>query len=92
MVRWEFKSPTPFIRTREFLWQEGHCAYATKVQAHPHIPFPRHCPGLRLAQHPFISRTQRKHLVCIQCSITKLAIPCFVAVFHAVQHLFMSEC
>ena len=31
MVRWEFKKPTPFIRTREFLWQEGHCAYATKV-------------------------------------------------------------
>ena len=31
VVRWEFKKPTPFIRTREFLWQEGHCAYATKV-------------------------------------------------------------
>ena len=24
IVRWEFKNPTPFIRTREFLWQEGH--------------------------------------------------------------------
>ena len=32
VVRWEFKKPTPFIRTREFLWQEGHCAYATKVR------------------------------------------------------------
>ena len=21
IVRWEFKHPTPFIRTREFLWQ-----------------------------------------------------------------------
>jgi prolyl-tRNA synthetase len=21
VVRWEFKNPTPFIRTREFLWQ-----------------------------------------------------------------------
>ena len=21
--RWEFKHPTPFLRTREFLWQEG---------------------------------------------------------------------
>ena len=30
MVRWEFKHPTPFIRTREFLWQEGHTAHATK--------------------------------------------------------------
>lgn len=23
-VRWEAKQTTPFIRTREFLWQEGH--------------------------------------------------------------------
>ena len=29
VVRWEFKHPTPFIRTREFLWQEGHTAHAT---------------------------------------------------------------
>ena len=29
VVRWEFSHPTPFIRTREFLWQEGHCAWAT---------------------------------------------------------------
>ena len=21
VVRWEFKHPTPFLRTREFLWQ-----------------------------------------------------------------------
>ena len=21
VVRWEFKNPTPFLRTREFLWQ-----------------------------------------------------------------------
>ena len=27
VVRWEFKHPTPFIRTREFLWQEGHTAH-----------------------------------------------------------------
>lgn len=27
VVRWEFKHATPFLRTREFLWQEGHCAY-----------------------------------------------------------------
>ena len=27
VVRWEFKHPTPFLRTREFLWQEGHTAY-----------------------------------------------------------------
>ena len=29
VVRWEFKNPTPFIRTREFLWQEGHTAHTT---------------------------------------------------------------
>ena len=29
VVRWEFKHPTPFLRTREFLWQEGHTAFAT---------------------------------------------------------------
>ena len=33
VVRWEFSNPTPFIRTREFLWQEGHTAYATKEEA-----------------------------------------------------------
>lgn len=32
VVRWEFKHPTPFIRSREFLWQEGHTAFATKVK------------------------------------------------------------
>lgn len=32
VVRWEFKHPTPFIRSREFLWQEGHTAHATKVR------------------------------------------------------------
>eukprot|EP00958_Prasinococcus_capsulatus_P009007 scaffold884_cov398-Prasinococcus_capsulatus_cf.AAC.25 len=33
VVRWEFKHPTPFIRSREFLWQEGHTAYATVEEA-----------------------------------------------------------
>lgn len=33
VVRWEFKYPTPFIRTREFLWQEGHTAHATMKDA-----------------------------------------------------------
>ena len=33
IVRWEFKHPTPFIRTREFLWQEGHTAHQTKEEA-----------------------------------------------------------
>lgn len=29
VVRWEFKNPQPFLRTREFLWQEGHTAHLT---------------------------------------------------------------
>ncbi|XP_073904393.1 bifunctional glutamate/proline--tRNA ligase isoform X3 [Castor canadensis] len=29
VVRWEFKHPQPFLRTREFLWQEGHSTFAT---------------------------------------------------------------
>ncbi|XP_060034442.1 bifunctional glutamate/proline--tRNA ligase isoform X2 [Erinaceus europaeus] len=33
VVRWEFKHPQPFLRTREFLWQEGHSAFATYEEA-----------------------------------------------------------
>lgn len=29
VVRWEAKQTTPFLRTREFLWQEGHTAHLT---------------------------------------------------------------
>jgi len=33
VVRWEFKHPIPFMRTREFLWNEGHTVFATKEEA-----------------------------------------------------------
>lgn len=33
VVRWEFKHPQPFLRTREFLWQEGHTAHLTREAA-----------------------------------------------------------
>ncbi len=33
VLRWEFKHPTPFIRSREFLWNEGHSAFASKEDA-----------------------------------------------------------
>ncbi|KAI9722018.1 MAG: ribose-phosphate pyrophosphokinase 1 [Candelaria pacifica] len=33
VVRWEFKHPQPFLRTREFLWQEGHTAHLTEEGA-----------------------------------------------------------
>lgn len=32
VVRWEMR-PRPFVRTTEFLWQEGHTAHATKEEA-----------------------------------------------------------
>src|SRR3989344_6190997 len=33
VVRWEFKHCTPFLRSREFLWQEGHTVFATRAAA-----------------------------------------------------------
>lgn len=33
VVRWEFKHPTPFLRSREFLWNEGHTIFATREDA-----------------------------------------------------------
>ncbi|KAL2712821.1 bifunctional glutamate/proline--tRNA ligase [Vespula squamosa] len=37
VVRWEFKDPKPFLRTREFLWQEGHTAFANKEDAEKEV-------------------------------------------------------
>uniref|UniRef100_H2Z6K1 Uncharacterized protein n=1 Tax=Ciona savignyi TaxID=51511 RepID=H2Z6K1_CIOSA len=37
IVRWEFKHPQPFLRTREFLWQEGHTAFADKADAQEEV-------------------------------------------------------
>lgn len=33
VVRWEFKDPTPLIRSREFLWSEGHSVFASEDAA-----------------------------------------------------------
>ncbi|HEV2226101.1 MAG TPA: proline--tRNA ligase [Nitrososphaerales archaeon] len=33
VVRWEFKHPTPFLRSREFLWNEGHTMFASRAEA-----------------------------------------------------------
>lgn len=37
IVRWEFKNPVPFLRSREFLWQEGHTVFATKKEAEKEV-------------------------------------------------------
>lgn len=39
VVRWEFKHPQPFLRTREFLWQEGHTAHLTHESAHEEVMY-----------------------------------------------------
>ena len=33
VVRWEFKHAVPFLRTREFMWNEGHTVFATEKEA-----------------------------------------------------------
>ncbi len=33
IMRWDTKTLKPFFRTREFLWQEGHTAHATREEA-----------------------------------------------------------
>ena len=37
VVRWEFKHPVPFLRSREFLWQEGHTVHAKKEDAEKEV-------------------------------------------------------
>ncbi len=37
VVRWEFKHPVPFLRGREFLWQEGHTVFADKKEAEKEV-------------------------------------------------------
>lgn len=36
VMRWEMR-PRLFLRTSEFLWQEGHTAHATSEEAHQHV-------------------------------------------------------
>ena len=37
VVRWEFKHPVLLMRTREFLWTEGHTVFATEKEAEQEI-------------------------------------------------------
>ncbi|MBD3208976.1 proline--tRNA ligase [Candidatus Woesearchaeota archaeon] len=36
IVRWEVKDVKLFLRSREFLWQEGHCVFATEQECDEH--------------------------------------------------------
>lgn len=37
VVRWEFKQTIPFLRSREFLWQEGHSLFSNKEDAEKEV-------------------------------------------------------
>ncbi len=39
IVRWETKATKLFLRTREFLWQEGHTAHATKEESDEEVMY-----------------------------------------------------
>jgi prolyl-tRNA synthetase len=39
IVRWETKATKLFLRTREFLWQEGHTAHATSEEAEKEVMY-----------------------------------------------------
>jgi prolyl-tRNA synthetase len=39
IVRWETKATKLFLRTREFLWQEGHTAHASKEEAENEVMY-----------------------------------------------------
>ncbi len=51
IVRWEVKATKLFLRTREFLWQEGHTAHATKEEADKEV-------ALRARQYKELIETQ----------------------------------
>ncbi|CAI9774250.1 unnamed protein product [Fraxinus pennsylvanica] len=65
VVRWEFSNPTPFIRSREFLWQEGHTAFMK-------IP-----NFLLLTKSCFISSCCRIK-ECLSCCGVKLLFLCWL--------------
>ena len=56
VVRWEFKNPQPFLRTREFLWQEGHSAFLTKAEADKEVMDILDLLGLELTVRPKVGR------------------------------------
>lgn len=37
VLRWEVKQTKLFLRTREFLWQEGHCVFETEKETEFHV-------------------------------------------------------
>jgi len=63
--RWEFKHPQPFLRTREFLWQEGHTAYANKADAEEEV-----CWGCGFIDRAVVFRIGRVELLEVRVRLT----------------------
>ncbi len=51
IIRWEVKATRLFLRTREFLWQEGHTAHATEEECEKEV-------ALRAEQYKELIETQ----------------------------------
>jgi len=51
IIRWEVKATRLFLRTREFLWQEGHTAHATEEECEKEV-------ALRASQYKELIETQ----------------------------------
>jgi len=51
IIRWEVKATRLFLRTREFLWQEGHTAHATEEECEKEV-------ALRAKQYKELIETQ----------------------------------
>jgi len=51
IIRWEVKATRLFLRTREFLWQEGHTAHATEEECEKEV-------ALRASQYRELVETQ----------------------------------
>ncbi|KAG5219842.1 prolyl-tRNA synthetase [Salix suchowensis] len=65
VVRWEFKNPQPFLRTREFLWQEGHTAHLTKAEADTELLAVPVIPGIKSEKEKFAGGIQAATSHCL---------------------------
>ncbi|GER30657.1 pleiotropic drug resistance protein 3 [Striga asiatica] len=67
-IRWEFSTPTPFIRSHEFLWQEGYTASATNGLS----GFPRYRAAWEYNARESWAKLWWRVLLDIRCSILSL--------------------
>ncbi len=93
VVRWEFKHPQPFLRTREFLWQEGHTAHISLEEADKEV---MHILDLyrqvyeKLLAVPVVpvsSRRRRSSLVDTTLPLLKASFLLLVVVFRVVHRI-----